>query len=46
MDAKYQTFKIKGKKFVVKLDFNPIAKEYDYHMYISDVLEKYAAMAC
>ncbi len=34
MEHKYETFKIKGKKFIVKLDLNPITNEFEYHMYI------------
>ena len=45
MDAKYQIFKIKGKKFVVKLDFNSITQEYDYHMYIRHLITPQQAIA-
>lgn len=34
MNHKYQSFKVKDKVFVVKLDLNPITNDYDYHMYI------------
>lgn len=45
MNPKYQTFKIKGKKFVVKLDFNPLTQEYDYHMYIRHLITPQQAIA-
>ncbi len=35
---KYKVFKIKGQKFVVKLDLNPITKEFEYHMYIRHLI--------
>lgn len=44
---KYEIFKIRGIKFIVKLDLNPITDEYDYHMYIrhlimpNDAIEAY-----
>ena len=38
MKAKYEIFKIRGKKFVVKLDFNEITQEYDYHMYLRHLI--------
>lgn len=31
---KIEVIEARGQKFVVKLDLNPITKEYDYHMYI------------
>ena len=45
MDSKYEIFNIKGKKFVVKLDFNPITQEYDYHMYIRHLITPQQAIA-
>ena len=33
-EHKYQIFKVNGKKFIVKLDLNPITNDYEYHMYI------------
>lgn len=38
MKAKYQIFKIKGKKFVVKLDYNELINDYEYHMYIRHLI--------
>jgi len=31
---KYKIIKINGKKFIFKLDLNPITNDYDYHIYI------------
>ena len=31
---KYRVFKIKGHKFIVKMDLNPLTNEYEYHMFI------------
>ncbi|MCD7880039.1 MAG: hypothetical protein LUG16_08930 [Candidatus Gastranaerophilales bacterium] len=38
MEYKYEVFKLKGKKFVVKLDRNPINNEFEYHMYIRHLI--------
>lgn len=35
---KYRVFKIRGKKFVVKMDLNPLTYEYEYHMYIRHLI--------
>lgn len=35
---KYKVFKIRGKKFVVKMDLNPLTNEYEYHMYIRHLI--------
>ena len=45
MKHKYQIFKIKGKKFIVKLDYNELTKEYDYHMYIRHLITPQQAIA-
>lgn len=45
MKPKYQIFKIGGKKFVVKLDYNPVTKDYDYHMYIRHLVKPEYAIA-
>lgn len=45
MEHKYQSFKIKGKKFVVKLDLNPITNEFEYHMYIRHLVTPQQAIA-
>lgn len=42
---KYNVFKIKGKKFIVKLDLNPITNEYEYHMYIRHLIMPEQAIA-
>lgn len=45
MEHKYETFKIKGKKFIVKLDLNPITNEFEYHMYIRHLVTPHQAIA-
>lgn len=45
MKAKYQIFKIKGKKFVVKLDYNELINDYEYHMYIRHLIMPQQAIA-
>lgn len=35
---KYRIFKIKGQKFMVKMDLNPITNEFEYHMYIRHLI--------
>ena len=45
MKAKYQIFKIKGKKFVVKLDYNELTNDYEYHMYIRHLIMPQQAIA-
>lgn len=42
---KYRIFKIKGQKFVVKMDLNPITNEFDYHMYIRHLVTPQQAIA-
>ncbi|MBQ3819511.1 hypothetical protein II810_03600, partial [bacterium] len=42
---KYKIFKISGKKFVVKMDFNPITNDYEYHMYIRHLVTPQQAIA-
>ncbi len=38
MKPKYQLFKIKGQKFVVKLDYDEVLQDYNYHMYIRHLI--------
>ncbi|MBR1754800.1 hypothetical protein IJ732_08205 [bacterium] len=45
MDYKYEIFKIRGKKFVVKLERNPVTKEFEYHMYIRHLITPQQAIA-
>lgn len=45
MKAKYQIFKIKGKKFIVKLDYNELINDYEYHMYIRHLIMPQQAIA-
>lgn len=45
MKPKYQIFKISGKKFIVKLDYNPITNDYEYHMYIRHLVKPEEAIA-
>ncbi len=45
MQYKYKIFKIRGKKFIVKLDLNPITGEFDYHMYIRHLIMPEQAIA-
>ncbi len=42
---KYEIFKIKGKKFIVKLDLNPNTNEFEYHMYIRHLVMPAQAIA-
>lgn len=42
---KYKVFKISGKKFVVKMDLNPVTNDYDYHMYIRHLITPEQAIA-
>lgn len=45
MKHKYQAFKIKGKKFIVKMDLNPLTNEFEYHMYIRHLVTPQQAIA-
>jgi len=45
MQHKYEVFKIKELKFVVKLDLNPITNDFDYHMYIRHLITPQQAIA-
>ena len=45
MKAKYKIFKIKGQKFVIKLDYNELTQDYDYHMYIRHLITPQEAIA-
>lgn len=38
MKFKYEIFKIRGQKFVVKLDYNELSQDYEYHMYIRHLI--------
>lgn len=42
---KYKIFKIRGKKFVVKMDLNQLTNEYEYHMYIRHLVTPQQAIA-
>ena len=42
---KYESFKIKGQKFIVKLDLNPLTNNYEYHMYIRHLITPEEAIA-
>ena len=42
---KYKIFKIKGQKFIVKMDLNPITNEFEYHMYIRHLVTPEQAIA-
>jgi len=42
---KYRVYKINGQKFIVKMDFNPITNEYEYHMYIRHLVMPEQAIA-
>ncbi len=42
---KYKVFKIKGQKFIVKMDLNPLSNEYEYHMYIRHLVMPQQAIA-
>ena len=33
-EHRYKAFRVKGKKFIVKMDLNPISGEFEYHMYV------------
>ncbi len=45
MKSKYEIFKIKGLKFVVKLDYNELVNDYEYHMYIRHLITPEQAIA-
>lgn len=45
MKYKYQIFKIKGLKFIVKLEENPITNEFEYHMFIRHLVTPQQAIA-
>lgn len=42
---KYKVFKIKGQKFIVKLDLNHLTNDYEYHMYIRHLITPEQAIA-
>lgn len=45
MQHKYRIFKIKGQKFIVKMDLNPLTNEFEYHMYIRHLVMPEQAIA-
>ena len=45
MQHKYKMFKIKGQKFVIKMDLNPLTNEFEYHMYIRHLVTPQQAIA-
>ncbi|MBQ8459715.1 hypothetical protein IJ541_06400 [bacterium] len=45
MEHKYQIFKIKEKKFIVKMDLNPLTNEFEYHMYLRHLITPQQAIA-
>ena len=45
MKPKYQIFRIKGQKFLVKLDYNELIQDYEYHMYIRHLVTPQEAIA-
>ncbi len=44
-EHRYKAFKVRGKKFVVKLDLNPITGAFEYHMYIRHLVMPQQAIA-
>ena len=42
---KYEVFKIRNQKFIVKLDLNPLTNDYEYHMYIRHLVTPQQAIA-
>lgn len=42
---KFKIFKIKGQKFLVKMDLNPFTNDYEYHMYIRHLVTPEQAIA-
>ncbi len=38
MKPKYEIFKVQGQKFVVKLDYDELTQNYEYHMYIRHLI--------
>lgn len=44
-DVKYEVFKIKGQKFIVKMELNPLTNDYEYHMYIRHLVMPSQAIA-
>jgi len=45
MEHKYEVFKIKGQKFIVKLDLNPLTNEFEYHMYLRHLVTPQQAIS-
>lgn len=45
MNAKYEVIKIKNVKFLVKLDYNPISQNYEYHMFVRHLIMPHEAIA-
>jgi hypothetical protein len=45
MEHKYKVFTVKGKKFVAKMDFDPVLNDFEYHMYIRHLITPQQAIA-
>lgn len=45
MKAKYEIIKIRNIKFVVKLDYNPISQDFEYHMFVRHLVTPQEAIA-
>ena len=45
MKSKYKIFRIKGKKFKVKMDYEPSLNTYEYHMYLRHLITPEQAIA-
>lgn len=44
-EHRYKAFRVKGKKFIVKMDLNPISGEFEYHMYVRHLVMPEQAIA-
>jgi len=42
---KYKVFTVKNQNFVVKMDFDPILNDFEYHMYIRHLITPQQAIA-
>jgi len=45
LEYKYKIFKIKGQKFIVKMDLDPLTNEFEYHMYIRHLVTPQQAIS-
>lgn len=45
MKYKYKMFKIKNQCFVVKMDYNPLTSDFEYHMYVRHLITPQQAIA-